>query len=68
MTEEQIIKNDKTLEELSKKIIQGNLNLNQEKKKSFLVKETVVMGKMMKQKIEYEKKIILKNLLIPMRI
>ena len=56
MTEEQIIKNDKTLEELSKKIIQGNLNLNQEKKKSFLVKETVVMGKMMKQKIEYEKK------------
>ena len=68
MTEEQIIKNDKTLEELSKKIIQGNLNLNQEKKKSFLVKETVVMGKMMKQKIEYEKKIILKNLLTPMKI
>ena len=56
MTEEQIKKNDKTLEELSKKIIQGNLNLNQEKQKSFLVKETVVMGKMMKKKIEFEKK------------
>jgi hypothetical protein len=56
MTEEQIKKNDKTLEEISKKIIQGNLNLNQEKQKSFLVKETVVMGKMMKKKIEFEKK------------
>ena len=56
LTEEQINKNDKKLEEISKKIIQGNLNQNFEKKKSFLVKETVAMGKMIKKKIEFEKK------------
>ena len=56
LTEEQINKNDKKLEEISKKIIQGNLNINPEKKKSFLVKETVAMGKMIKKKIEFEKK------------
>jgi hypothetical protein len=55
LTQEQIYKNNQKLEELSKKIIQGNLIINQEKKQNFLIKEMVVMGNIMKNKIIIEK-------------
>ena len=56
LTEEQIDKNNKKLEELSKKIIQGNLNINHDKKRDFLIKEMVAMGNIMKKKIKIDKK------------
>ena len=45
LTEEQIDKNNKKLEELSKKIIQGNLIINQEKKTKFSYKRNGRNGK-----------------------
>ncbi len=55
LTEEQIYKNNQKLDELSKKIMQGNLTINQEKRQKFLIKEMVAMGNIMKKKILIEK-------------
>ena len=51
LTEEQIYKNNQKLDELSKKIMQGNLIINPEKKQNFLIKEMIAMGNIIKKKI-----------------
>ena len=55
LTQEQIYKNNQKLNELSKKIMQGNLIINPEKKQNFLIKEMVAMGNIIKKKITIEK-------------
>jgi len=55
LTQEQIYKNNQKLNELSKKIMQGNLIINPEKKQNFLIKEMIAMENIIKKKIIVEK-------------